>query len=277
MGALHEVFGRHGHVVTQIVETEFVVRTEGNIGLVGAATGFRVGLMLVDAVYAQAMEHIDGAHPFRVTLGQIVIDCYYVNTVTRQGIEEYREGSYEGFTFTGSHFGNFTLVQYDTTEELHVVVYHVPLCVISTGYPVVLVDSFVAFNTYKIVRGGQLAVKIVGRYLYFWVFSKAAGCTFYDGKGFGKGCIEFYFIALQYFLFYFVDLVENQFAVFQRCVFNLGFQLLNLGFQVVSGVLNFLLQLFCLCSELIVVELVDGFVGFLYLFNNRLNQLHVAC
>ena len=64
MAALYKVFGAHGHIVAQVVETKFIVRTKGDVCLVGAATALRVGLMLVDAVNRQTMEHVERAHPF---------------------------------------------------------------------------------------------------------------------------------------------------------------------------------------------------------------------
>ena len=69
MGALHKVFRIHGHVVAQIVETELVVRTEGNVGQVSPTARLAVGLVLVDAIHAQTVEHVERPHPFRVALG----------------------------------------------------------------------------------------------------------------------------------------------------------------------------------------------------------------
>ena len=65
--------------------------------------------------------------PLRVTLGQIVVHRYYVNTFTHKGIEIGREGCHKGFAFTGGHFGNFTRVKYNPTNELHIIMHHVPL------------------------------------------------------------------------------------------------------------------------------------------------------
>ena len=86
MTALHEVGRRDSHIVTQIVETELVVGSEGDICLIGLTTSLRVGLVLIDTIDAQTMEHIERTHPLRVTFGQIVIDGYHVNTISGQGI-----------------------------------------------------------------------------------------------------------------------------------------------------------------------------------------------
>ena len=48
-----------GHTLTwDIVETELVVGAKGDVGLVGTAAGFGVGLVLVDAIYRKAVEHV---------------------------------------------------------------------------------------------------------------------------------------------------------------------------------------------------------------------------
>ena len=78
MFTLHHVIGGHGHVVAQIVEAEFVVRSEGYVAVVGRAALGSVGLMLVYAVNCGAVEHIERSHPFGVTLGEVVVDGHHV-------------------------------------------------------------------------------------------------------------------------------------------------------------------------------------------------------
>ena len=56
--ALYQVVRADRHIVTQIVETEFVVRTECDVGIVSGTAGVGVRLMLVDTVYRQSVEHI---------------------------------------------------------------------------------------------------------------------------------------------------------------------------------------------------------------------------
>ena len=68
MLALYHVLRRHGHIVTKIVEAEFVVGTECDVACVGFAAFDRVGLMFVDAVYGLAVEHVQRTHPFGVAL-----------------------------------------------------------------------------------------------------------------------------------------------------------------------------------------------------------------
>ena len=65
--ALYQIVRTDRHVITQVVETEFVVCTEGDVCIVSRAAGIRVRLVLVDTVYGKSMEHIKRSHPFRVT------------------------------------------------------------------------------------------------------------------------------------------------------------------------------------------------------------------
>ena len=184
MGTLHEVLRVLRHVVAQVVEAELIVRAEGNVGKVCFATLLTIGLMLVDAIDTQAVEHIDGAHPFRVTLCQIVIDSDDVYAVTCKCIEEDGECGGEGLTFTREHLGNLALMQNGATEELDVEVNHVPLQVVATCYPVIVVDSLVAFDVNKVMRCGKVAVEVVCCDLDVFVCCKELCGSLYDGEYF---------------------------------------------------------------------------------------------
>ena len=151
MLSLHEVFRLHGHVVTQIVKAELVVRTKGDVCLICLASLFAVRTMLVDAVHAQSVEHIERSHPFGVTLGQIVVDRYDMHAVASQCVEEYRAGSHEGLTFTRCHLGNLALMEHGTADELHVIVYHLPLRIVAACGPMVVVYGLIAVDGDEVV------------------------------------------------------------------------------------------------------------------------------
>ena len=74
-----------------------------------------------------------------------------MHTVSCQGIKEYRECCHEGLSFTGSHLRNLSLMQYDTSEELYVVVDHFPLHIVAAGSPVVVIDSLVTVDGHEVV------------------------------------------------------------------------------------------------------------------------------
>ena len=74
--------------------------------------------MLVYAVYGEAVEHVERAHPLRVTLGEVVVHGNNVYALSGKCVEEHGEGCNKGLTLTGSHFRNHTplvLVGLDTT------------------------------------------------------------------------------------------------------------------------------------------------------------------
>ena len=146
MLALHEIVFGCGHVITQIIEAEFVVSTEGDVAVVGLLAVFGVGLMLVDTVHAEAVEHVERPHPLGVSLGQIVVHRNHVNTLAGKRIQEHGEGRDEGLTLTCGHLGYLSLMQGDTADQLHVVVHHIPLEVVTSGHPVVPPDRFVPLD-----------------------------------------------------------------------------------------------------------------------------------
>ena len=135
--ALYQILRILRHVVTQIVKTEFVICTKGDIRQVCTTACLAVGLVLVNAIHAETMEHVNGSHPFRVTLGQIVIDRYHMNTIASQRVKENGKCSGKGLTLSGKHLGDFSLMQHCTSEQLHIKVNHSPLHVVSACYPMV--------------------------------------------------------------------------------------------------------------------------------------------
>ena len=197
---LDEVRHPGGHVVTQVVETELVVGAEGDVAVVRLLAGVGVGLVLVDAVHAEAVELVQRAHPFGVTLGQVVVDGNHVDALARECVQEHREGRDEGLAFTGRHLGNAAAlllvglegaVQDDTADELHVVMDHVPGNLVAAGDPVVLPDGLVVLDVDEIAAvGRQVAVEVRRCDRDGLVLRKAAGGGFHDGEGLGEDLVE---------------------------------------------------------------------------------------
>ncbi len=80
-GTLNHVIGRHHHIVTQVIETQFVIGAKGNVaGISGFALG--VGQVVDDQAYRQAAEFIYRSHPSGITAGQVVIDGNDVDAFT---------------------------------------------------------------------------------------------------------------------------------------------------------------------------------------------------
>ena len=190
------------------------------------------------------MEHVKRPHPFRVTLSQIVVHGYNVHTVTSQSVKEYGERTHQGFTFTRCHFSNLTLVQYHTTKELNIIVHHIPFSVITTSNPMVLIDSLIAFDGYKVVACSQFAVKVVSRNLNGFVLSKAASGILHNGKNLGECVIERNFHFVEHLRFKFINLAKDYLAVFDGCVLYLRLEFINFLLDVISRMLNGVLNLF---------------------------------
>ncbi len=67
---------------------------------------------------------VDRPHPVGITAGEIIIDGNDVDAFTGQGVEVNRQGRHQGLALTGFHLGNFTLVQNDATDQLHIEMTH---------------------------------------------------------------------------------------------------------------------------------------------------------
>ena len=226
MLALHEVFGRRGHVVAQIVEAVFVVRAEGDVGHVGLPPGGGIGLRIVDAGHRQSVEFVHRAHPFGVALGQVVVDRHHVHALACQCVEEYGERRHEGLSFARGHLGDLALVEHHAAEELHVVVHHVPFDVVAAREPVGGVDGLVAVDRDEILRGGQLPVEIVGRDRDRFVLGETTRRILHDGERFGQDFVELLFDLLVDAFGDLVDLLRNLLFLFE-C----GFGAFQLRFQ----------------------------------------------
>ena len=120
MAALDHVLLIKSHVVAQIVKAELVVRAVGDIGSIGGAALVRLEIV-DDQADREAEEAIDLPHPFRVALGQIVVDRDDVHALSRQGIEIGRQDGDQRFALAGLHLRDAALMQHDAADELHAV------------------------------------------------------------------------------------------------------------------------------------------------------------
>ena len=135
-----------------------------------------------------------------------------MDTLSGKCIEEYREGCHKGLTFTGRHLrdasplflvGLYAAVQSNTTDDLHVIVDHIPGDLVATCHPMIVVHGLVAVYCHEIVIDCKLTVEIVGRHLHV-TFHKPAGSGLHDCECLGQDDIEF--------LFYCLILVFNEFV-----------------------------------------------------------------
>ena len=78
-----------------------------------------------DHADGQAEKAVEPAHPFRIALGQIVVDRDHVHAAPAERVEIYRKRRDQRFAFAGLHFRNRALVQDHAADQLHVEVPHV--------------------------------------------------------------------------------------------------------------------------------------------------------
>ena len=167
-------------------------------------------------------------------------------------------------------------MEYHATEELHVVVHHVPGDFVTARYPVVLVDGFIAFDADKILGGSQQAVKVGCRDGNLFILREAAGCLLHNSKGCREYLVERFLVDFQYLFLNLINLVEERFTLFQFGSLHLGTQLFHLLPLVCGRLADVSFQLVGLGAEGVVVELLDFRISGFHLLNPRLNLFHVA-
>ena len=224
------------------------------------------------------MEHIERAHPFRVTLCEVVVHRHHVYAVTCQCIEEHRACSHQCLTLTRRHLGNLTLMQHRTTEELHVIMHHLPLQVIAACSPVVVVYSLVTVYRDEVLLRirCQFTVKVSSSNHRLLVLSETASRILNDRESHRIHHVECLLQLVQRLLLQFVYLVEYRFTLVNRCLFNLVLKLSYLLLLFSTRVLYELLYLLALCTEFIIAECLYGRIGSLHLIYEWLDFLNVA-
>ena len=134
LGRLREV---HHHVVTEVVEPELVVGPVGDVcpvrlpardgdqipqtGVIQVSGGVeQVGGVVLEDADAEAQRVVDGAHPLRIALGQVVVHGHHVHALALQRIEVEGQGGRQGLALTGLHLGDLALVENDAAQHLHI-------------------------------------------------------------------------------------------------------------------------------------------------------------
>ena len=85
----------------------------------------RVVQVVHDHAHAQAQGFVQPAHPFRVALGQVIVDRDHVHALAFQRVQIAGQRGHQRFSFAGLHFGDLALVQHHAADQLHVEMAHV--------------------------------------------------------------------------------------------------------------------------------------------------------
>ena len=145
MTTLHTIFQVHTHIVTQVIKPELTVCTVGNIGRVSLLAGHHTQLVLVlvrrlflgvdqkrffavfgarrhlQHAHAQPQHIVDRSHPTCITPRQIIVNGDQVHPLTGQRIQVDGQRGNQRFTFASAHLGNFSPVQCNTADHLHII------------------------------------------------------------------------------------------------------------------------------------------------------------
>ncbi len=224
------------------------------------------------------MELINRSHPLGVTLGQVVVDGHHVNTIACEGIEEHWEGCHKCLTFTSSHLGNFALVQSDTTEDLNIVMNHVPFDLVTTCGPLVMVNGLITIYSNEVIGrvGSQFPIEVGSCYYGLCILFETACRVLHNAVSHGHDIIECLLKSFKHILVLLVDLDENRLALIDGSLFHLRLQLFNLILEWLGGSLNVGLYLLGLSTKLVVAQLFYIWIGLFYGLHQWLNQLHIT-
>src|SRR6185437_5536198 len=124
MLALHAIVQAEFHVIAQVVEAEFIVRSVSDIG---AVSGFALVVIEVvdDGPDGQTKKFVKPAHPLRIALRQIIVDRNNVYAFAAEPVEITGQGGDERLALAGFHFGDPAAVQFDAADQLHVEMPHI--------------------------------------------------------------------------------------------------------------------------------------------------------
>ena len=86
VSALNHLPGGELHIISEIIEAELIVLSVRNVGLI-CSSSHLLAHALIDAAYGETQEGMNASHPLRVTLGEIVVHRYNVNTLASKGIK----------------------------------------------------------------------------------------------------------------------------------------------------------------------------------------------
>ena len=261
---LHQFFRVAAHIVAQVIETELVVRSVGNIAVIGVLALVAVWFVFVDTIDGQAVELEKHTHPLGVALSQVVVHRDHMHPLARQSVKIDRQSGHKGLTLTSGHLSYLALVEDCAADELHVVVDHIPRNLVAAGHPVVVVVGLVALDIHAVESGTEVAVVVSRSHLHNLVLGEAASRFLNYRECLGKYLIEHFlcFVVRDFFevLDMFVDFLFLAHGHIILLLDTLA-QLCELGFLRLNFLAYALLEFEGLCTEPVVGKLVDLRIG----------------
>ena len=270
MSALHQVHWACRHIITEVVKAKLVIRTKCNIARIRTATLIRVRFVFINTIHGQSMEHVQWPHPLGVTFSEVVVHRHHVHTLVRQSIEEDWQCSHQRLTFTRSHLGYLTFVQNDTTNQLHIIMHHIPHHFVSACGPRVVIDGFITVYFYKVKTcvGCQIAIHLRSGHYHGFVLSEATSSTFHHSESVRQNIHQFFVIDIQHLFFKVINLVIYFFAVINFQRFYACFQFSDTCLVLCHSILQTLHQRCTTSTQLIITQSIN-------LSIYSLNLLHI--
>ena len=121
--AQNQLFLVDGHVVTKIVESELIVRDIGDVACIGCPA-LIAGHAVQNDTACKAHELIRLAHPFAVTLCEVIVDRDNVDAFSLQCVEIARKCCNQRLAFTGAHLCDSSLMKDDAANDLYLERFH---------------------------------------------------------------------------------------------------------------------------------------------------------
>ena len=120
---LYHLIEGSDHVITQVIKTEFIICSVGDIRIVRDFSLVEIQVMN-DETDGEAKEFVYLSHPFAVSFRQIIIDGNNVDTLSFQRIQIDWCRSDQRLAFTGTHLSDVSTMQNNTTNQLGIEVTH---------------------------------------------------------------------------------------------------------------------------------------------------------
>src|ERR1700761_6402107 len=158
--ALYHLIRRMHHIVTQIIETEFIIGTIGNVCTISLPARLAVRLVFVDTIHRKTQPLEDRTVPFGVTTGQIVIHRHDMNPFTSECVEIGGKRGHKRLTFTRGHFRDLSLMQYRPTDKLNVIMHHVPGDRTASSHPGIIIYGLLSIDPDMFFLYAQIPVQL---------------------------------------------------------------------------------------------------------------------
>ena len=131
-------------------------------------------------------------------------------------VQEDWQGRHESLSLSGCHLRNLALMKDYSTDQLDIVVDHVPGNLVAAGHPVVVPYGIVTVYLDEVPAGAELTVKISGLYADGRVLLEPARCGLHYGKSLRQNLIQDLLNILVHLLDELVGLCRKSLFLVQR-------------------------------------------------------------